>query len=160
LTVVNQVLGGGMSSRLFQEIRESRGLAYSVFSYSSSFDDAGYLAIYAGTAPEYVPETLEVVGAEIDRLVKEGLSAAEIASAKGHLVGSLAMSLETSASRMRRLGRSEMVEGDIPSLDELIARVAAVEADDVARVIERVFAEAPRTLAVVGPHRTAEFAGG
>jgi len=159
LTVVNQALGGGMSSRLFQEIRESRGLAYSVFSYSASFADTGYLAIYAGTAPEYVPETLEVIAAEIDRLVKDGLSHTEIASAKGHLVGSLAMSLETSASRMRRLGRSELIEGDIPSLDELIARVAAVEADDVARVIDRVFGDAPRSLAVVGPHQTAEFAG-
>jgi predicted Zn-dependent peptidase len=159
LTVVNQVLGGGMSSRLFQEIREARGLAYSVFSYNSSFDETGYLAIYAGTAPEYVPETLEVIASEIDRLVEKGLSNAELASAKGHLVGSLAMSLETSASRMRRLGRTEMIEGEIPSLDELIARVAAVGADDVARVIDRVFADAPRTLAVVGPHQTGEFAG-
>jgi predicted Zn-dependent peptidase len=158
LTVVNQVLGGGMSSRLFQEIRETRGLAYSVFSYHASFDDAGYLAIYAGTAPEHVPETLAVIEAELDRLVKEGLSDGEIAAAKGHLVGSLAMSLETSASRMRRLGRSELIEGDIPSLEELVARVDAVTPDDVARVVDRVFADAPRTLAVVGPHSVSEFA--
>jgi predicted Zn-dependent peptidase len=158
LTVVNQVLGGGMSSRLFQEIRETRGLAYSVFSYSASYDDVGFVAIYAGTAPEYVPETLSVIHAELDRLVDEGLSDAEIAAAKGHLVGSLAMSLETSASRMRRLGRSELVEGDIPSLDDLIARVEAVTAVDVARVIDRVFANAPRALAVVGPHTVSEFA--
>jgi predicted Zn-dependent peptidase len=159
LTVVNQVLGGGMSSRLFQEIRETRGLAYSVFSYPASFDDAGFVAIYAGTAPEHVEETLAVIDAELDRLVEDGLSDAEIAAAKGHLVGSLAMSLETSASRMRRLGRSELVEGDIPSLDELIARVEAVTATDVARVIDRVFAGAPRTLAVVGPHSASEFDG-
>jgi predicted Zn-dependent peptidase len=158
LTVVNQVLGGGMSSRLFQEIRETRGLAYSVFSYHASFDDAGYLAIYAGTAPEHVPETLALIEAELDRLVDKGLSDSEIAGAKGHLVGSLAMSLETSASRMRRLGRSELIEGEIPSLEELIARVEAVDADDVARVIDRVFAGAPRTLAVVGPHSSSDFA--
>ena len=158
LTVVNQVLGGGMSSRLFQEIRETRGLAYSVFSYHASFDDAGYLAIYAGTAPEHVPETLAVIDAELDRLVKEGLSDSEIAAAKGHLVGSLAMSLETSASRMRRLGRSELIEGEIPSLEELVTRVDAVTPDDVARVVDRVFADAPRTLAVVGPHSASEFA--
>ena len=158
LTIMNQVLGGGMSSRLFQEIRETRGLAYSVFSYSASFDDAGYVAIYAGTAPEHVPETLSVIDAELDRVVKDGLTEAEIASAKGHLVGSLAMSLETSASRMRRLGRSELVEGEIPSLEELIARVEAVTAEDVGRVIDRVFADAPRSLAVVGPHTSAEFA--
>ena len=83
LTVVNQVLGGGMSSRLFQEIRETRGLAYSVFSYQASFDDAGFLAIYAGTAPERVPETLAVIDAELDRLVEEGLSDAEIAGGEG-----------------------------------------------------------------------------
>ena len=123
-----------MSSRLFQEIREARGLAYSVFSYNAAFDDTGFFAIYAGTAPEHVAETLALIDAELDRLVEEGLSDAEIAAAKGHLVGSLAMSLETSASRMRRLGRSELVEGDIPSLDELIARVEAVTANDVARV--------------------------
>lgn len=157
LTLVNQVLGGGMSSRLFQEIRETRGLAYSVFSYQASFDDAGYLAIYAGTAPEHVPETLAVIHAELDRLVEEGLSDAEIAAARGHLVGSLAMSLETSASRMRRLGRAELIEGEIPSLEELVARLDAVTADDVARVVARAFAGAPRTLAVVGPHSASEF---
>jgi predicted Zn-dependent peptidase len=158
LTIVNQVLGGGMSSRLFQEIRETRGLAYSVFSYQTSFDDTGYLAIYAGTAPEHVPETLAVIEAELDRLVEEGLSDGEIAAARGHLVGSLAMSLETSASRMRRLGRAELIEGEIPSLEELVARLDAVSADDVARVVSRVFAGAPRTLAVVGPHSASEFA--
>jgi predicted Zn-dependent peptidase len=157
LTVLNQVLGGGMSSRLFQEIRETRGLAYSVFSYHASFDDAGLVALYAGTAPEHVPETLEVIDAELDRLVAKGLSDAEIAGAKGHLVGSLAMSLETSSSRMRRIGRSELVEGEIPTLEELTARVEAVTADDIDRVIERVFAGASRTLAVVGPHSIGEF---
>jgi len=157
LTVLNQVLGGGMSSRLFQEIRESRGLAYSVFSYHASFDDAGYLAIYAGTAPERVPETLEVIDSELRRLVDDGLSDAEITAAKGHLIGSLAMSLETSGSRMRRLGRSELIEGEIPTLDDLVARVEAVGAGDVERVVERVFAGATRSLAVVGPHTESEF---
>jgi len=157
LTIVNQVLGGGMSSRLFQEVREERGLAYSVYSYHAGFDDAGYLAVYAGTAPERVHETLAVIDAELDRIVTDGLTAAELDAAKGHLTGSLAMSLETSASRMRRLGRSELVEGDIPSLEELIDRVNAVTHADVARVIDRVFAGVPRTLAVVGPHTTSDF---
>jgi predicted Zn-dependent peptidase len=152
LTVVNQVLGGGMSSRLFQEIRETRGLAYSVFSYSASFDEAGYFAVYTGTAPEHVDEVLDVVDAELTSLVRDGLSQSELDAAKGHLVGSLSMSLETSASRMRRLGRAEMVEGDVPSLDELVARIEAVERTDVGRIIERVFADTPRSLAIVGPH--------
>ena len=157
LTVVNQALGGGMSSRLFQEIRETRGLAYSVYSYRAAYDDAGFLAVYAGTAPERVQETLDVIDAEVSRLVREGLPAEELDAAKGHLTGSLAMSLETSASRMRRLGRSELVEGEIPTLDEVVARVEAVQADDVRRVIDRVFTDAPRTLAVVGPHDSGDF---
>jgi predicted Zn-dependent peptidase len=158
LTIVNQVLGGGMASRLFQEIRETRGLAYSVFSYQASFYDTGFLAIYAGTASESVDETLALIDTELDRLVHDGLTAAEIAAAKGHLVGSLAMSLETSASRMRRLGRSELVEGEIPSLEDLVARVEAVTERDIDRVIERVFEAEPRSLAVVGPHTSSEFA--
>ena len=158
LTVVNQALGGGMSSRLFQEVREQRGLAYSVYSYRAAFDDSGFLAVYAGTAPERLQETLDVIETELARLVRDGLPAAELDSAKGHLTGSIAMSLETSASRMRRLGRAELVEGEIPSLDEVIARIEAVTADDTRRVIDRVFANASRTLAVVGPHDESEFA--
>jgi len=157
-TVLNQSLGGGMSSRLFQEVREERGLAYSVYSYRAAYEDTGFLAIYAGTAPDRVQETLGVIGTELDRLVAGGLSAAEIDAAKGHLAGSLAMSLETSSSRMRRIGRSEQVEGDVPSLDDLVERVLAVTADDVERVIDRVLRDTPRTLAVVGPHDAADFA--
>jgi predicted Zn-dependent peptidase len=157
LAVMNQVLGGGMSSRLFQEVRERRGLAYSVFSYQASFDDAGFLALYAGTAPERVNETLEVLRAELDRLRRDALSDTELDAAKGHLTGSLAMSLESSASRMRRLGRAEMVEGDVPSLDDVVGRIDAVGHDDVGRVIERVLGDVTPTLAVVGPHSAADF---
>jgi predicted Zn-dependent peptidase len=158
LTIVNQVLGGGMSSRLFQEVREERGLAYSVYSFHAGFVDTGYVAVYAGTAPERVHETLDIIEAELARLVRDGLSAAELDAAKGHLTGSLQMSLETSASRMRRLGRSEMLEGDVPSLDEVVGRIDRVTPDDLARVIDRVFRDTPRTLAVVGPHDESEFA--
>jgi predicted Zn-dependent peptidase len=150
-SVVNQVLGGGMASRLFQEIREKRGLAYSVYSYAASFQDAGYFGIYTGTAPERVHESLDVISGEIRRLVDDGLTSDEVDRAKTHLVGSLAMSLETSAARMRRLGRAEMVEGDVPSLDEIISRVERVTVDDVRRVIDRVFTDAPTTIAAVGP---------
>ena len=143
-TVLNQALGGGMSSRLFQEVREERGLAYSVYSYRAAYEDAGFLAIYAGTAPDRVHETLDVID-ERARPARRatGCPTAELEAAKGHLTGSLAMSLETSSSRMRRIGRSEQVEGEIPSLDELVARVEAVTADDVARVIDRVLRDAP-----------------
>jgi predicted Zn-dependent peptidase len=158
LTVLNQALGGGMSSRLFQEVREERGLAYSVFSYRGAFADTGMLAVYAGTSPERVHETLDVIDAELDRLVTEGgLPTRELDAAKGHLKGSIAMSLETSSSRMRRLGRAELIEGEIPSLDEIVGRIDAVESDDVARVVERVLADRPRTLATVGPFSASDF---
>jgi predicted Zn-dependent peptidase len=160
LTVMNQALGGGMSSRLFQEVREERGLAYSVFSYRGAFTDTGMLAVYAGTSPERVHETLAVIQGELDRLVTEhGLPTRELDAAKGHLKGSIAMSLETSSSRMRRLGRAELIEGEIPSLDEIVSRIDAVTGDDVERVVARVLADSPRTLATVGPFSAADFDG-
>ena len=141
LTVVNQALGGGMASRLFQEVREERGLAYSVYLVPRRASTTPASSpIYAGTAPERVQETLDVIETELARLVRDGLPPPSSTSAKGHLTGSIAMSLETSASRMRRLGRSELVEGEIPTLDEVIARIEAVTADDTRRVIDRVFA--------------------
>ncbi len=159
LTVLNQALGGGMSSRLFQEIREKRGLAYSVYSYRGAYDETGVLAVYAGTSPGKARETIDLIEAELERLVHDaGLPENDLAAAKGHLRGALTMSLETSASRMRRIGRSELVEGEIPSIDEVVARVDAVTADDVARVVERVIEGAPRSLAVIGPFDESDFA--
>jgi predicted Zn-dependent peptidase len=152
LAVVDQVLGGGMSSRLFQEVREKRGLAYSVFSYRVAFEETGSLAVYCATAPERVDETLAVVRGELDRLVSDrGVSDRELAGAKGHLTGSLALSLESSSSRMHRIGRAELTMGEIPSLDHVVEQVDAVTSDDVARVVDRVLGAGSRTLAVVGP---------
>ncbi len=152
LTVLDQVLGGGMSSRLFQEVREQRGLAYSVFSYRSAFEETGSLAVYCGTSPGHLDEVLDVVDHELDRLVADGgVDDHELERAKGHLAGSLALSLESSSSRMHRIGRAELTLGEVPDIDEVVARVEAVNPDDVARVIERVVAPGRRTLAVVGP---------
>ncbi|MFM8303899.1 MAG: M16 family metallopeptidase [Actinomycetota bacterium] len=150
--VLNQVLGGGMSSRLFQEVREQRGLAYSVYSYRSSYQETGAFGIYAGTAPEKVAELLDVLDAQLARIQDDGgVSDRELDAAKGHLTGSLALSLESSISRMHRIGQSELLLGEVPSLDELVAECEAVTADDVARVVDRVFRDNPRTLAAVGP---------
>jgi predicted Zn-dependent peptidase len=128
-----------------------------VYSYRAAFDDNGYLAVYAGTSPERIHESLDVVNEQLDRLVREGLPADELDAAKGHLTGSLTMSLETSASRMRRIGRAEQVEGEVPTLDELVARVERVTTADVDRVIDRVLRDADRTMAVVGPHEPSDF---
>jgi predicted Zn-dependent peptidase len=150
--VLNQVLGGGMSSRLFQEVREQRGLAYSVYSYRAAYEETGALGIYAGTAPERVDELLTVLDAQIDRILADGgVTDRELDAAKGHIIGSLALSLESSASRMHRLGRNELLMGEVPSLDELVAECEAVTAEDVGRVVERVMRDSRRTLAAVGP---------
>jgi predicted Zn-dependent peptidase len=159
LTVLNQVLGGGMSSRLFQEVREQRGLAYSVYSYRAAFEETGALAVSAGTNPDRVAELLAVVDAQLELLVADGgVATRELDAAKGHLKGSLALSLESSSSRMHRLGRSELTMREVPTLDELVAEVDAVGPDDIARVIDRVLATEERTLAVVGPFDEARFA--
>ncbi len=156
LTVLNHAFGGGMSSRLFQEIREERGLAYSVYSYRGAFADNGFVALYAGTSAERSHQTLELLQEQLDRLVADGgISADELAAAKGAITGSLLMGLETSSARMRRLGRDELVEGTILDLDELVARVEAVDAAAIGRVVERLFRDTPRTLAVVGPESLA-----
>ncbi|MGH9024070.1 MAG: M16 family metallopeptidase, partial [Acidimicrobiia bacterium] len=158
LSVLNQVLGGGMSSRLFQEIRERRGLAYSVYSFRQAFEDGGVFAVYVGTAPGRAKEVLGLVHAELNRLVADRcVTQAELERAKGHLKGELALSLEGSASRMERLGRSQLTFAEIPSLDEVVGRIDLVTPDDVARVIDRVLTGAPRSLAVVGPFDPEDF---
>ncbi len=158
LMVLNQVLGGGMASRLFQEVREARGLAYSVYSFRAAYQDTGCLGVYAGTSVERVHETLDLVHEQFDRLVTEGtITVRELDAAKGNMRGSLAMSLETSSSRMHRIGRAELVDAEIPSLDEVARRVDAVSLDDIARVVDRVVRDQPRVLSAVGPFTAGSF---
>jgi predicted Zn-dependent peptidase len=159
LSVLNQVVGGGMSSRLFQEIRERRGLAYSVYSYRAAFEDTGMFAVYAGTAPSRAPEVLSLINGEFDRLVADrSLDGGELERAKGHFKGQMALSLEGSAARMDRVGRSELTSGEVLSVDELVARIDAVTPDDISRVIDRVLVDAPRVLAAVGPLEVQDLA--
>ena len=149
LMVANQILGGGMSSRLFQEVREERGLCYSVYSWASTYADAGSAGIYAGTAPARVGELLTVVDDEVAKLVAAGVTENELAVAKGYIEGSLLLGLEDSASRMARLGRSLMARDEIISVEDQLSRIRAVTADDVASVSARVFGS-PRAMAIVG----------
>jgi predicted Zn-dependent peptidase len=157
LAILNHILGGGMSSRLVQEIRETRGLAYSVYSYRASYQGTGALAIYAGTAPGRAREVVGLIHVELDRLLADGITERELELAKGHLRGSLALSLEDSGARMSRLGRSQLVHGRVPTLDEVDRRVAAPGVEDVARVARAVLGQ-PRTLSVVGPFSEDELA--
>ncbi len=158
LAVLNQALGGGMASRLFQEVREKRGLAYSVYSFRSAYADVGAMAVYVGTGPEKVHETLSVVRDVLSEVIENGLTDAEVASSKGHLTGATALALESSSSRMQRIGRGELIEKTIPTLDDLTAYVAAVTPDDVRRVARRMF-EGPEVLAVAGPFDESDFSG-
>jgi predicted Zn-dependent peptidase len=156
LTVLNQILGGGMSSRLFQEIREKRGLVYSVYSYRTGYLESGALAVYAGTSPARVHQVLDLIEAELDRLIDTQVSDRELAVAKGNVKGSLALSLEDSAGRMNRIGRSQLIHGQVLPFDELVARTDAVTTDDLKRVVERVLTN-ERVLAVVGPFEEDAF---
>jgi predicted Zn-dependent peptidase len=157
LAVLNHVLGGGMSSRLFQEIRETRGLAYSVYSYRASYQGTGALAVYAGTSPTRAREVIGLINAELERILVDGITDRELMLAKGHLNGAMALSLEDSGARMSRLGRSQLVHGRVPTVDEMDSRLAEVDLADVARVTGQVLA-GPRTLAVVGPFEAEELA--
>jgi predicted Zn-dependent peptidase len=157
LSVLNQVLGGGSSSRLFQEIREKRGLVYSVYSYRMAYVETGALAVYAGTSPARAPGVLDLIDEELDRLVQHDITERELDVARGNLKGSLALSLEDSASRMSRLGRSQLVHGTVMPFDELAARTDAVTRADVRRLAERLVG-GERSLAVVGPFAEDAFA--
>ncbi len=148
--VVNTVLGGGMSSRLFQEIREKRGLAYTAYSYHSQYTEAGIFSAYAGTTPGKAAEVVSLMEREIDDVRDGGITEAEFERAKSHVKGSTVLSLEDPGGRMSRLGKSEVAHGEILTLDETLRRVDAVTIDDAHIVAKRVLSQ-PMTLAVVGP---------
>ncbi|MCK9896736.1 pitrilysin family protein [Frankia sp. AgB32] len=156
LGVLTSALGGGMSSRLFQEIREKRGLAYSVYSFTSHFADAGLFGVYAGCAPRRADEVLAIARDEIRSIAERGITAEELDRARGQSHGSLLLGLEDTGSRMSRLGKSELVHGELLSVDEIIARVDAVTLDDVT-AIAVTLAEQPWALGVIGPFDDHDF---
>ncbi len=156
LAVANQALGGGMASRLFQEVREERGLAYSVYSHPTAFSDGGYLTIYCGTAPRRAREALRVIDGVVADALAGGITDRELAVAVGYLEGSMLLGLEDSGGRMGRLGRGLMQHDQITTIDEHITRLRAVTAGDVARVLQRVL-DQPRTLAAIGPFEAGEL---
>jgi len=153
LGVLNATLGGGTSSRLFQEVREHRGLAYSVYSYAAHYADAGAFAVSVGCLPSKVAEVLTVVRAELGRLARDGITADELERGKGQLRGGLVLSLEDSGSRMSRIAKAELIYDELPSIDEVIGRVDDVTLDDVQTLARNLFRQ-QETLAVVGPFDT------
>jgi len=154
LSVLDHLLGGGMSSRLFQEIRERRGLVYSISSYAASYRDAGLFVVYAGMSPEVGPEVIRLVVEEVEKIKAHPVDDAELRRAKESLKGGLMLGLESTGSRMSMLARSEIYHGRQITLDELIAKVDAVSADDVHRMARHVFSPGRLSMAAIGPFRS------
>ena len=144
--LLNLALGGGMSSRLFQEIRERRGKAYTVYSFLSSYCDAGYTGFYVGTSPEWVREVVEVIRAELERVTRDGLTPGELARVKNQMKGNMLLGLETSDSRMSRLAKNAIYFGRDVTLEEVAVGIDGVTNADVVRVCQRLFR--PRSLAL------------
>ncbi|MEO6827612.1 MAG: pitrilysin family protein [Microbacteriaceae bacterium] len=149
MSVLNSIFGGGMSSRLFQEVRERRGLAYSVYSFSAAYSDAGVFGLYAGCSPAKAPEVSALMLAELHRLADSGVTADEMRRAVGQLSGAAALALEDSDTRMSRLGRSEITFGEFIDLDESLRRLALVTAADVQDLAAELCGR-PVSIAAVG----------
>ncbi|MBA3781320.1 MAG: insulinase family protein [Nocardioides sp.] len=150
LGVLNTALGGGTSSRLFQEVRERRGLAYSIYSFASHHADAGVVGVSVGCLPGKVDDVLAVVRDELAKVAAEGITAQELERGQGQLRGGLVLGLEDSGSRMSRLGKAELIHDELLTLDEVLARVEGVTLDEVRELAAELFTQ-PEILAVVGP---------
>ena len=154
LSVLNAVLGGGMSSRLFQEVRERRGLAYQVYSSVTAYADAGHLDVYVGCQPDRLGEVAGVVGEMLTELAEHGVTDAEVTRAKGQLRGGLVLGLEDTASRMFRLGENELYYGHYRSVSDTVARIDAVTAEDVTTLARTLLrrTDGRSAVVVVGPY--------
>jgi predicted Zn-dependent peptidase len=148
--VFSALFGGGMSSRLFQEVREKRGLAYSVYSYTSGFADCGLFGVYAGCRPSQVHDVLKICRDELDKVASDGLTDEEINRAVGQLSGSTVLGLEDTGALMNRIGKSELCWGTQMSVDDMLTRIAAVTPDEVREVARDVLEQRP-SLSVIGP---------
>jgi predicted Zn-dependent peptidase len=151
LGVLNAALGGGMSSRLFQEVREKRGLAYSVYSFASTYADTGLFGVYAGCHPKRARDVLELCREQLAMTAAGGITAEELDRGKGQMRGGFVLGLEDTGSRMSRLGKSELVYGELMTVDEILAAIDAVSLDDV-HDLGFDLLRGPAGLAVIGPY--------
>ncbi|WP_239616960.1 M16 family metallopeptidase [Cohnella mopanensis] len=149
MILLNNTIGGGMSSRLFQEIREKRGLAYSVYSYHTSYADSGLFTVYAGTAPKQTKDVYDITMELLNDIAATGLSEAELSRGKEQLKGNLILSLESTSSRMNRLGKNELMLGRHYTLDEMLERIDQVQLSDLSDIMESMMAQ-PCAVALVG----------
>src|ERR1700759_1059890 len=151
LSVLHTALGGGLSSRLFQEVRETRGLAYSVYSFASQHADTGLWGIYAGCLPSKADQVLSICTAEVAKVVESGLTDAELDRGKGQVRGGIVLGLEDPSSRMTRLGKSELVYPGLEPVDDVLTAIDAVSHDDIRAVAAEILTR-PKVLAMVGPY--------
>jgi predicted Zn-dependent peptidase len=150
MRILDTILGGSTSSRLFQEVREKRGLAYSVYSYTAQYADTGQVAVYVGTRPDNVQEAMTVIGTELNRLQSDGVTAAELDRARENVKGRTVLSMESSASRMNRLGSSVLMGVPLLTVDELLARLDAVSLEDVNQLARDLWLPERMSAAGVG----------
>ncbi|MEY2946290.1 MAG: hypothetical protein RL243_1067, partial [Actinomycetota bacterium] len=155
--ILNTVLGGGMSSRLFQEIREKRGLAYSVYSFNQGYSDGSVFGLYAGCSPKKTREVTELLVAEFEKVAQHGITDAELALAKGNISGGLALKYESTQARMSRLFSAEIVTGEFIDLDTTLAAFDAVTLHEV-RELAAEIAGRERTIVAVGECSESDFA--
>ncbi|MDR2586689.1 MAG: insulinase family protein [Coriobacteriales bacterium] len=153
--LLDSALGGGMSSRLFQEVREKRGLAYAVYATTMPYVGAGQFVVYAGTRPTNIEEVLSITRRELGAVASGGLSTDELERVREYVIGHIVLSMESTSQRMLRLGKSAVSDLELLSLDEVIARYRAVTLADIQRVAERVLSQTP-TVAIISPREEAE----
>ena len=151
LRVLDAIIGGTSSSRLFQEVREKRGLAYAVYSFSSQYADTGQVGVYLGTGPDQLAEAMRVLAAELDRMREDPASDEELVRAKENAKGRLVLSLESTSTRMNRLGASILTGVPLLSVDELIDRIDAVTIDDVRELVDTLYGRDRLSAAGIGP---------
>ena len=151
LSILDNVLGGSMSSRLFQEIREKRGLAYSVGSYTQNFREGGYFAVYAGTSADTAAQVIDLVRAEFKNVRENNITQKELDRAKNQFRGSIVMGQESMNSRMMRIGRNELTYDRVIPIEEIQSKINAVTLDEVARVAHHLFGDDQYAMATVGP---------
>ncbi len=151
LNIMSNILGGGPSSRLFQEVREERGLAYSVYSYTSAFRDGGVFAVYCGSGPERIGQAVEVIGDELRRIAGEGVGDLELYRAKEQLKSNITMALESTGARMNRIGRSQLLLSQVVPVDEVLKKIQEVGVDHIRALAGRFCDPGRLAVVAIGP---------
>lgn len=150
LLAVNNIFGGGMSSRLFQRIREKKGLVYSIYSYPTAYNDAGLFTIYAGMKPEHLDEVISLIQDETELLVKKGITQTELEKTIEQMKGNYILGLESTSSRMNSIGKSELLLGYIETPDEILEKINGITMDGVNEIINNIFRPYKKSASIVG----------